>query len=298
MIVDVHTHPPLYKDPLTGEPDQYNHVWRPDRPVKVTTCWDDYLEAQEPAEKSIVFSIATNPGGEQPRLPGLEVPEQEPWYQGNLNDGIAAFVAAHPGRLIGFMTLHPYDPQALEELERCHSDLGLAGVKQGANYQNFDPFDPRALAIYAEAERRGLPLMLHQGTSPIRDAPIRYAHPLLIDELATRYPELKIILAHLGHPWQTETCVVVRKHPNVYTDLSGNFYRPFSFWEQMIKATEWNVLDKILFGSDYPIATARETADHVRRVNDIVEGTKLPRVPEDRLEEIIHRDSLGILGIG
>ena len=62
MIVDVHTHPPLYKDPLTGAPDQYNHVWRPDRAVKVTTCWDDYLEAQEPAEKSIVFSIATNPG--------------------------------------------------------------------------------------------------------------------------------------------------------------------------------------------------------------------------------------------
>ena len=91
---------------------------------------------------------------------------------------------------------------------------------------------------------------------------------------------------------------MIRKHPNVYTDLSGNFYRPFSFWEQMIKATEWNVLDKILFGSDYPIATAKETADHLRRVNDIVAGTRLPRVPEDKLEEIIHRDALEILGIG
>lgn len=297
MIIDVHTHPPLYKDPLSGTSDQYSPVWRPDRPVKVTTCWNDYFEAQKPAEKSIVFSIAVHPGDGSAQLPGIDIPEQEPWYHGNLNDGIATFVDAYPDRLIGFMALHPYDPKALDELERCHSDLGMVGVKQGANYQNFDPFDPRALAIYAEAEKRGLPIMLHQGTSPIRDAPIRYAHPLLIDELAMRYPDLKIIMAHLGHPWQTETCVVIRKHPNVFTDLSGNFYRPFSFWEQMVKATEWNVLDKILFGSDYPITTVQETIDHIRGVNEIVAGTKLPRVPEDKLEEIIHRDSLALLGL-
>ena len=181
MIVDVHTHPPQFKDPLPDERAEFNGVWRPDRPVKVTTCWDDYFEAQAPAEKSIVFSIAVNPGEPLPSLPGANPPQHEAWFEGNLNDGIATFVAAHPDRLIGFMTLHPYDAGAMDELERCHSDLGMKGVKQGANYQNFDPFEPRALAIYAEAQRRGLPLMLHQGTSPIRDAPIRYAHPLLIE---------------------------------------------------------------------------------------------------------------------
>ncbi|MDW8215721.1 MAG: amidohydrolase family protein, partial [Roseiflexaceae bacterium] len=90
-----------------------------------------------------------------------------------------------------------------------------------------------------------------------REAPIRLAHPLLMDEIAIRYPDLKIIMAHMGHPWQTDTCAVIRKHPNIFADLSGDFYRPFSFWEQLIKATEWNVLDKILLGSDYPITTCR-----------------------------------------
>ena len=104
-------------------------------------------------------------------------------------------------------------------------------------------------------------------------------------------------MAHLGHPWQVDTCVVIRKHPHVYADLSGNFYRPFSFWEQMIKATEWNVLDKILFGSDFPITTVQETVDHLRRVNEMVEGTHLPRVPQDAVEEIIHRDALSLLGL-
>jgi hypothetical protein len=62
-------------------------------------------------------------------------------------------------------------------------------------------------------------------------------------------------------------------------------------------ATEWSVMYKLLLGSDYPIVTPQETIDGTRRVNDILEGTKLPRVPEDEIEAIIHRDSLTLLGL-
>ena len=131
----------------------------------------------------------------------------------------------------------------------------------------------------------------------MRNAPIRLAHPLLMDEVAMRYPDLKVIMAHMGHPWQVETCVVIRKHPNLYADISANFYRPFSFWEQMIKATEWNVLDKLLLGSDFPVTTVQETIDGLRNVNQVVEGTQLPRVPDAAIEAIIHRDALTLLGL-
>ena len=63
----------------------------------------------------------------------------------------------------------------------------------------------------------------------------------------------------------------------------------------MIRATEWSVLDKLLFASDYPVTTAAETFDALRKVNHIVEGTNLPRVPEDKMEAIIYRDSLSLL---
>ena len=45
----------------------------------------------------------------------------------------------------------------------------------------------------------------------------------------------------------------------------------------MIKATEWNVLDKLLFASDYPVTTAAaETFESLRNVNEHCgEGTKL-----------------------
>ena len=105
------------------------------------------------------------------------------------------------------MSVNPSKPDVWEEVERAR-ELGLVGVKLGANYQNFDPLEPRALAIYERAQSYGLPIMFHQGTSPVRDAPIKLSHPLLMDEIAIRYPDLKIIMAHVGHPWQVDACVV------------------------------------------------------------------------------------------
>ncbi len=292
MIIDVHTHTPQYRAPVPPERRVSNTAWRPDRAVESVYSWDEYLQAQRPADISIVFGVAWHPGdatgGVDDRADGSDMP-------GNVNDKTAAFVKACPERLIGFMSLHPHDARALDELERCRGDLGLRGIKLGANYQIFHPLEARALAIYERAQRCGLPLLFHQGTSPVRMAPIRFAHPLLMDEVAMRYPDLKIIMAHMGHPWTVDTAVVVRKHPNVYADISGLFYRRFGYYEAMIKAAEWNVLDKLLFGSDYPVTTAAETFEALSKVNDIVAGTQLPRVPADKLEAIIYRDSLKLL---
>ena len=292
MIIDVHSHTPQYRGDVPAEHRKLNPAWRPDRIISSVYNWEEYLSEQAPADKTIVFGIAWYPGESTGGVNGDNETSDMP---GNVNDKTAAFADAHPERLIGFMSLHPHDPHALDELERCRADLGLRGIKLGANYQNFDPLESRVLAIYEKAQKYGLPILFHQGTSPVRMAPIRFAHPLLMDEVAMRYPDLKIIMAHLGHPWTVDAAVVIRKHPNVYADISGLFYRAFGFYEAMIKATEWAVLDKLLFASDYPVTNAAETFAALRKVNHIVEGTNLPRVPEDKMEEIIYRDSLALL---
>ncbi|MBZ0295421.1 MAG: amidohydrolase family protein, partial [Anaerolineae bacterium] len=145
------------------------------------------------------------------------------------------------------------------------------------------------------AQRHDLPMMFHKGTSPVRMAPIAYSHPLVMDEIAMRYPDLTMIMAHMGHPFTAECAVVIRKHPNVYADVSALIYRPFTFYEALLRATEWKVLDKLMLGSDFPVTTAGETIAALRNVNSIVEGTAMPRVPLDKIEEIIHRDSLKLL---
>lgn len=280
-MIDVHSHVPTHRDRVPEDELVVNSAWRPDRAVTATTTWADYEEAFADVEVSIAFTIARD----RTRV------------DSGLNDAVAAFAAAAPGRRIGFLSIHPEVDGAEAELERARTELGLKGIKLGPNYQIFDPLGEAALHVYGLAERHGLPILFHQGASPVRDAPLRYAHPLLMDEIAIRFPELRIVMAHMGHPWQRETIVTIRKHPHVYADVSALFYRPWSFYEALRLATEWGALDKLLFGSDFPIATPAETAAGLRAVNDPIAGTNLPPVPLEKIEELIARDPLPLLGL-
>ena len=59
---------------------------------------------------------------------------------------------------------------------------------------------------------------------------------------------------------------------------------------------EWGLLDLILFGSDFPAAaTPKDTMERLRKVNEVVAGTNLPKIPSEEIEGIIHRDSLRLL---
>lgn len=291
MIVDVHTHTPRYRTADEAGFDKGNAMWRPDQVQPSRPDWNLYWEAMQPVDKAIVFNIAADPRTEMVDDGGLQYATPQ------VNDDTAALVQAHPEKLLGFLTVHPHDPHALEEIERCTQDLGMVGIKLGPNYQNFDPLGLEAFKVFARAQELKLPILFHQGTSPIEHADLDFAHPRHMDRVATAFPNLRIVMAHIGHPWQVDCIVVIRKHPHVYADISGNFYRPWSYWNAFRLATEWDVLDKLLFGSDFPIATPRETIDALARVNDVIEGTNLPKVPMEQLEKIVHRNSLELLGL-
>jgi len=287
MIVDVHTHPPTHRERVPPDEVVVNQAWRPDRPVHATTTWADHDAAQREGgvDVSLVFNIAVRQPRDATGLPSAP----------DINLATAEFARGDPARRIGFLSVDPEDAGAMDELDRCVGDLGLRGIKLGPNYQGFEPLGAAARRVYGYAESRGLPIVFHQGTSPIREAPLRYAHPLVMDEIAIAFPQLRVVMAHLGHPWQADTIAVIRKQPNVYADVSAGFYRPWSFYGAMRLATEWNVLDKLLLGSDFPIATARETIDGLRAVNAQLAGTGMPRVPDDAVEAIIERDALAAL---
>lgn len=290
MIIDVHTHTPRYR--TEGPHDAaVNALWRPDQSRSVAHTWDDHLAAMAVVDRAICFNIASDPRTGEKDDGGLIYPARQ------ANDDTAAFVRAHLEKFIGFLTVHPHDPAVMEEIERATSDLGLRGIKLGPNYQNFDPFGPEALALFKRAEELRLPVLLHQGTSPNQFADLDFAHPRHMDRVAMAFPDLKIVLAHLGHPWQTDCVVVIRKHPNLFADISAQFYRPWSAYNAFRIATEWGVLDKLLFGSDYPIASPLETMQGLWRVNDITIGTALPTIPLGKLEDIVQRDSLALLGL-
>jgi predicted TIM-barrel fold metal-dependent hydrolase len=293
MVIDVHTHTPRFE---TEVPDEYrnaavNAKWNPAGARPLVYTWAEYEAALAPVARAIVFNIAQHPTG------NTRVNEPYVVKTPEVNDETAAFVRSNPDKYIGFFTVHPDDPGMLDEAERARTDLGLKGLKLGLNYQNVDPLGENAFRLYAYAEEHGLPMLLHQGTSPVQFADIDYAHPRHTDRIAIAFPKLRIIMAHIGHPFCLDALVVARKHPHVYADISGCVLRPWGFYQAMAAALEWGVLDRILFGSDYPASTPEETLRLLRAVNDAHPGGGAPRIPELAIEDIIERDSLALLGL-
>ncbi|GAA1551836.1 hypothetical protein GCM10009789_01940 [Kribbella sancticallisti] len=287
MIVDVHAHTPTHRFAVPAEERRVYENWRTDRPVVTTNSWADYDEAMAAADVSIVFNIAVD---DPLAATGLSYPPER------CNDATAEFVADNPTKRIGFMSVNPARPGALEEADRARS-LGLVGVKLGPNYQDFDPLGQAALRFYEYCQRHSLPILFHQGASPMRHAPLRYTYPLVTDEVALRFPKLRIVMAHMGHPWSRETVVTIRKHPHVYADVSSIYLRPWVLYQSLINAVEWGCTDKLLLGSDFPIANTGEAIAGLWTVNDMLEGTKLPRVPDEAIQQIVHADALGALGL-
>jgi hypothetical protein len=185
----------------------------------------------------------------------------------------------------------------MEELTHGIEALELRGVKMGPMYAAFDPRDPRCDPVYTYCQEHGLPILFHVGTTYNRAAPLEFTRPWLFDEVAIRYPDLHMVLAHVGHPFSDECLVVIRKHPHVYADISALYYRPWQFYNTLIIAQEYKVTHKLLFGTDYPFAGGQASIDGLRTVNEVVAGSGLPRVTSDTIEGILDRDALSLLGI-
>ena len=277
MIVDVHTH--CIQPEHMAEASR-RAMERAGYPPMQPLSPETYARAMEVVDRSIVFGVrAQSTGSMSP------------------NNFTAEWVKGDPDKYVGFMAIDPTEEGYLEEMERCSEDLGLRGIKMYPTLAGFDPTDPTVFAMYEMAQRKGLPILSHLGTSPDPRAVLKYSLPILIDEIARAFPELKFVIAHMAHPWQRDTALVLRKHPNVYADVSGVWLRPWQGWEALIGMVEWGVTDKLLFGSDFPHWTPGEGMEGMRRLNDQVEGTRLPHIPDQVIEGIINRDSLKLLGL-
>jgi len=67
-----------------------------------------------------------------------------------------------------------------------------------------------------------------------------------------QYPDLTMIMAHMGHPWYEECVVVARKQPNVFCEVSALSYRPWQYYNILMCAQEYTFTDKVFFGTDFP----------------------------------------------
>lgn len=279
-IIDIHSH--YWRYPEHFQEDFRSQAKRARAGVEVdlTVTWNSYAQSAPTDVRTVVF-------GGKAKLSGLWVDDAD----------IADYVSQQPEKLIGFLSLDPTQPGWQQELHFGHQELGLRGIKLMPMYAGFRPDDERLNPLWDYASRNQLPVLLHTGTTFISQAPLAFTLPRLLDTVATRFPEIRLILAHLGHPFEGECVAVIRKHPNVYADVSALHYRPWQLYNSLMLVQEYGVWHKLLFGTDYPFTTVNDSLAGLRSLNNQLEGTRLPRLNTEDIEAMISRDSLSLLGL-
>jgi predicted TIM-barrel fold metal-dependent hydrolase len=280
MIVDVHSHAWQYPDHFSDDFRSQAQAARGGVEVDLTVEYETYRERAVEETVTVVF-------GGKARRSGL-------WVDDTF---VAQYVKQDEERLIGFLSVDPTQHGWEEELRYGHQELGMKGIKLLPMYAGFRPCDRVLDPLWQYATQHHLPVLLHTGTTFISQAPLECTLPRHLDDVAMRYPEVRIIMAHLGHPYEGECIVTIRKHRNVYADISALHYRPFQLYQSLMLVQEYGVWDKLLFGTDYPFTDVNASVAGVKALNMMLEGTALPRLDAEQIDAMIHRDSLSLLGL-
>ena len=172
------------------------------------------------------------------------------------NETIAAACREYPGAFTGLGSVDPHKPSAVDEVAHIAA-LGLRGVKFHPSLQAFAPDDPKYWPVFAACERHGLLALFHTGTSGIgarqpggQGIRIDYAHPLKLDAVAAAHPQLTVVAAHFGWPWQMDLIAVALHKTNVYIDISG--WSPKRIPPEVVRELKGRLSGQFLWGSDFP----------------------------------------------
>jgi predicted TIM-barrel fold metal-dependent hydrolase len=139
--------------------------------------------------------------------------------------------------------------------------------------------------------------MIHQGAIFANAGRLADSLPLLLDDVAIAFPDLRMVVAHMGHPWIYETVVVMRRHANIYADTSAIPSRPTVLANALSAAKEYGVLGKVLFGSDSPMVAAERAVESLHKVVARMQQIAYTPITDEELHDLLHRPSFELLGI-
>ena len=196
------------------------------------------------------------------------------------NEFVSKIADRHPDRIIGFASVDPHKKTAAKELEHAIRDLKLQGLKLHPQAQAFEPTNHDYYPLYSKCAELGVPITFHTGQTywgaGLKGGgriKLHYSNPMLLDDVAADFPDLKIIMAHPGWPWQDEQLAVATHKENVYIDLSG--WSPKYFPPLLITYMTKMIPHKFLFGTDYPMLTPQRWLKDFMALNISAETQQL-----------------------
>lgn len=188
---------------------------------------------------------------------------------------------------------HAFNEKAAAILEeKIKTDNHLVGLKIYGGYYHFYLTDKVYAPAFELAAKYNLPVIFHSGDTFSKEALLKYAHPLIGDEAAKMYPDVKIILAHMGNPWIIDGAEVAYRNPNIFVDISGlyvggnlrrvkNDSQIIGYHRLALKLI--HNYDKVLYGSDWPLSPMKEYIEFSKAI-----------IPEEEWEKVFYQNALTV----
>lgn len=173
------------------------------------------------------------------------------------NDLVCDMAEQEPARYIPFYRADVNDiPKSCDELRRYATERGARGVKFQPLSQYCFPNDRKLYPFYEMCQELGLIVLFHAGVVAFPDHRVRFGNPVFVDDVAWDFPDLKIVIAHLGGNYSFEALVICSNHPNVFMDTAYlHFFCDRSLpcvepIDVIKRAVEFCGAEKVLFGSE------------------------------------------------
>lgn len=206
-----------------------------------------------------------------------------------VNQWVVDYCKENPKRLLSCGSVHPRHTTNVEADMEQIARTGIRMIKIHPPHQLLFANDyingvKELEVIYRMAEKHGIPVMVHTGTSIFPGARNRYGDPLFLDDVAVDFPNLKILMAHGGRPiWMQTAFFLLRRHRNMYLDISG--IPPRLLLQYFPRLQE--IASKTLFGTDWPSPGVKDIRQNID------EFSALPLSAEIK-EQILSKTALTI----
>lgn len=273
--------------------DWHSHIWRPEHlGAEFTAAIDGHYthkpsaggtpeahrEAMERAgvDECVIIALTSD------HL-GVSIP----------NSVVADYARTWNGKAVAVASVDPNRVSAAAELRDAH-DMGMRGVKLAPPYQNFHPHSPEAYSVYEVAASLGMFVVFHQGGVSVRRGVLEVAQPVLLDRVARDFPDMTVIIAHMGQPWHHEVVPLLRKHPRVYADLSARCSRTSQLRRILRDLNDYDLIPKILWGSDFPTF---DPAVHAQQLLQAADRSDEGLPDLEQLKEVLSRPLASVPGV-
>jgi uncharacterized protein len=190
------------------------------------------------------------------------------------NDEVAGWVDAHPDRFTGVASVELRQPVlAVRELRRAVNDLGFRALRIVPWLWGLPPNHRLYYPVLCECVELGIPFMTQVGhTGPLRSSETGRPIPYL-DDVALEFPDLVVVAGHIGYPWTNEMVALATKYPNIYIDTSA--YVAHRYPDELVRYMRGHGRHKVLFGSNFPMITAKRALERLDELELDEETTAL-----------------------